>query len=553
MAQELMRTAELPPKLGWTHFDFKVDAYDPYLDDLESFLASGQASKELLSSLLSHSLERHVTVAVRHQLMLEIEKRLVAEVRLDLRQLGQAAIRAMHHLQLPLSSVGLAWQLYPRYLTGRIQERRQDLGREASERSAEESALADALSSGKGDPAALAKSGARALGILEQVLWGWVEKAPPDGEVARKLVALAGEHPGRRAARMLAAVFYTTAGDLLAADVRAALGRMPAEAREIVVHHLTIRDPEPKVRRLLFAAAADLKERRLVPLMVADALGAGPWSQPGEGAVHAEESVGAAVRTGDRRVVPMVLHVMSQRPPKAEVRQAVVAVIQASPLAAEFAKALEAQDAGRPVVVPRDHSQEEFLQQHGTFTPKMDQAAMNAEVRRVSAIWESCWHEALDWRRPKEVLEDVGPREKDLLGKLASQSRTALGRLQGHPQVAALEAEFKTTWMTTPQNDVSGRIPLAIILDERASRGADPEEQRRDRETEAADLYAMAIRAHEAKMDDEAKRLASAILQLEPAHPFATDFLERLERGSGIPGIDAGAEAASGPSIILPP
>lgn len=552
MAQDLMRTAELAEKLRWADFDFEVDRYDPYLDDLEAFLTSGQATRELISQLIAHCLSRHLTLDVRHKALLETEKRLASEVRLDVRQLGQVAIRGLQHLTLPATSLGLLWQLYPRYVTRRLQERRAEMGRESADRSAAESALADALASGKGDPAELKAMGAKAAGVLEDVLWGWAEKAPENAETAKRLVAMAGEHPGRRAARMLAAVFYTSAGDLLGAEVRAALTKMPREAREIVAHHLTIRDPEARVRRLLYRAAAELKDRRVVPLMAADLTGTGPWSQAGEGTAHVEEILAAMLATGDPRSVPMMLHLIAQRPPKADARQAIESAFAASPFAAAFAEGLKRQKDGRPVTVPRDMGQEEFLQTWGKFAPNMDPAKMQAEIKRVSALWDECWHEALDWRRPAEAMGDAGPRERELLQKLSTETRAALGRLQGHPQVSALESEFKSKWMTTPQNDVSGRIPLAIILDERKARGQDEEENRHEREQESADLYSMACRAKEVGMDEDARRLAGAVLQVLPGHPFAKDFLERLDRGAGIPGIDAGAEAASGPSIILP-
>jgi hypothetical protein len=118
--------------------------------------------------------------------------------------------------------------------------------------------------------------------------------------------------------------------------------------------------------------------------------------------------------------------------------------------------------------------------------------------------------------------------------------------------VAELEREFKVKWMTTPQNDVSGRIPLAIVLDERAARRGDPEDDRVEREEEAAELYARALRAHEARMEDDARHFARAGLQILPNHPFAKDLIERLDAGAGVPGLEATAEPSSAPRIILP-
>lgn len=203
-------------------------------------------------------------------------------------------------------------------------------------------------------------------------------------------------------------------------------------------------------------------------------------------------------------------------------------------------------------MVAADQSQEEFLEKYGNLTERMAPAAFQAEVRRVTALWEKCWHESLGWRRPVDAAAEAGPRERDLLGRLARESRTALGRMAGRAPIAELEREWKVKWMTTPQNDVSGRIPLAMILDERAARRGDPELDRREREEEASEIYARALKAHEARMEEDARHYARAVLQIVPDHPFAKDFLARLDGGGGASSPDSGSEASPTPRIILP-
>jgi hypothetical protein len=178
----------------------------------------------------------------------------------------------------------------------------------------------------------------------------------------------------------------------------------------------------------------------------------------------------------------------------------------------------------------------------------MTPPAFQAELKRVTALWDQCWHESLGWRRPADAAADAGPREKELLGRLVRESRAALGRLAGRAPVAELEREWKVKWMTTPQNEVSGRIPLAIILDERHARRGDPEFDRRERDEEASEIYARALKAHEARMEEDARHFARAVLQIVPDHPFAKDFLARLDSG----GPPESGEATSTPRIILP-
>ena len=548
MARELLRTADLPPKLGWTGFDFEVDLHDPTLDDLEGVIASGRAAPEQVSTLLAPALDRHLTLPVRLKLLHELERRAADEVRLDVRGEAATVVKALHHLPLRASALGLLWKLYPPYMLQRLGERRQAQAREESERPAELIALEEALAAGRGDDAAARRMD---LPALERILFGWESAPPADPALAKELIAAAAGHPGRRAARALGIVLWVAADPGLLEAAGAALASMPEPAREIVRHHLLFHDPPPRARRALFATAVSLGDSALLPMAVEDALGGGPWSQPGEGPEHASAMLGSVLKEGQVGAAPIALHLLSHRPPKADVRDTVMAAFRASPFAAEFETGLRMMEEGKPVVVPADQSQEEFLQKYGNFPEKMAPPAFQAEVRRMSALWEQCWHESLGWRRPAEVAAEVGPREKELLGRLARECRTALGRLAGRHQVAELEQEFKVKWMTTPQNDVSGRHPLAIIFDERAARRHDPESDRQDREGEAAELYARALRAVEAKLEDDARHFARAILQLIPDHPFAKDLLERLD-GGGAAGLDAGSPAASTPRIIIP-
>jgi hypothetical protein len=100
---------------------------------------------------------------------------------------------------------------------------------------------------------------------------------------------------------------------------------------------------------------------------------------------------------------------------------------------------------------------------------------------------------------------------------------------------------------------VSGRIPLAIILDERSSR-IDPHEMREERLQQAAELYGLALRSAEGGMTDEAQRFLKAALQVCPGHVFAKDALERLGRKESLPGVgDAGEPPPEEkPWIIIP-
>ncbi len=419
------------------------------------------------------------------------------------------------------------------------------MAREESERDAESTAREESFASGKADPG---DAGKLTLPELERLLFAWETHPPQNLEMARALAGALKAFPGPRAARALALTLWHAIDPSIHEAVRASLAAMAAPAREIVRHHLTFHDPPAIARRALFAAAMDLADQALVPIAIEDALGGGPWHEPGEGADHARAILDPVLKVKRSVAIPVALHLLAHRPPKADVRAAVLDAFKASPLATEFSGGLARLEAGHPVAISADTTQEEFLEKHGRFTERMAPTAFQAELRRVTALWDQCWHESLGWRRPADTVADAGPREKDLLGRLARESRAALGRLAGRAPVAELEREWKVKWMTTPQNDVSGKIPLAIILDERHARRGNDELDRREREEEASEIYARALKAHEARMEDEARHFAQAVLQIVPDHPFAKDFLARLDSG-GMPGADA---ASSPPRIILP-
>src|SRR5262245_49915180 len=143
LAQELLRTVDLAEKLGWTEFDFEVDFFDPFLDDIEGVLAQGQATPDQMSALLASPMDRHLTLPVRLKLLRELERRVAGEVRLDVRSEAGTVIKALHHLPLRASTIGLLWKLYPPHVVARLRDRRRMMAGEESDRSAEAAARED--------------------------------------------------------------------------------------------------------------------------------------------------------------------------------------------------------------------------------------------------------------------------------------------------------------------------------------------------------------------------------------------------------------------------
>jgi len=170
MAQELLRTVELAEKLNWSEFDFEVDFFDPFLDDIEGVLSQGQATPEQMSSLLASPMDRHLTLPVRLKLLREVERRIAGEMRLDVRGEAGTVAKALHHLPLRASTIGLLWKLYPPHVVARLRERRKMLAGEETDRTAEAAAREEGFAAGKGDPADARKL---TLPELERLLFGW--------------------------------------------------------------------------------------------------------------------------------------------------------------------------------------------------------------------------------------------------------------------------------------------------------------------------------------------------------------------------------------------
>ncbi len=546
MAQRLMRTSDLPPKLGWEDFDFRVDPFDPLLDDLEQVVASGRKDNETVQAIIQIGLERHLTLPVRHALFVELQSRLRSEVRLDVRQDAGTVTRALQQLSLPAQSIGLVWALYPRHLMTRLRDRHIAYKDEDLSLSAEEHALEE-----KADPAAIAAMGARARILVDRVIRGWQDKPPASPDAGRAIVALSPQWKDVRMARTLTSVFWHLRAGPVYEAAREALQSMPEHARPILELDLTIHDPPPEVRRALYPALVDCGSPRAMPRMVEDLVGAGPWTNHAKGIEHARAILPELVRTGDRRAIPMMLLVMSIRPPDKETRAAIVGAFGATPMKEEFERGLKALDAGQPVVVPGGTTQEEFLSRYGAFTDRMRPEKFQGEVQRVLRLWEQCYHEEIGWKIPRDLARETGPREMELRQTLEKEVRAKLGRLAGRGPASALESEFRTNWLVTAHNDVSGRVPLAIILDERSAR-AGPEVMREEREQQAAELYGLALRALEGGMAEDAERYLRAILQISPGHAFAQDALGRVRAGEALPGVGEQAAAPEPPRIIIP-
>ncbi len=551
MMQQLMRTSELPGRMGWTDFDFGVSPFDPLLDDLEQIVSSGQRDNETVTALLQIGLQRHITLEVRHALLVELERHLGSEIRLDIREQAGHVLRALQQLQLPAQSIGIIWGLYPQHLMARLKDRHLAYRGEESEMTAADHAKVDALAAGTGDLAQLDALGDKGMPLVDRVMRSWAHKSPSD-EAAKAICSRAARWPGARMARTLATVLWNSKSAGVRTAAREALAAMPELARDILDLDLTVHDPPPEVRRALYPALVDLKSGGVVPRMAEDIVGAGGWSQHGSGAEHAGSILAELVRSGDRRAVPMLLMLLSARPPSKDVHAAIASAFAASPFKSEYAEGLKALKAGTPVVVANGATREEFFARYGQFTDRMRPEKFQLELQRVTRLWEDCYHEDLNWKRPRDMARDLGPRELELRQALAREVQARFGRLAGRGPAAALEEEFRTTWLVTPHNDVSGRAPIAIILDERAARGAHTEEIRIERESQAAELYGLALRMAQGGVTEDAQRFLKAVLQVRPGHPFAKDTLDRLSRKEPLPGVGDAGPAPDAPRIIIP-
>jgi hypothetical protein len=336
-------------------------------------------------------------------------------------------------------------------MVDKLKERNATFEREEAALTPEQRSLTEELSQGRGDPARIEAQGGAAVTLLDRVIhqWGHDTKGAP--EFYRGVCGLAAARPSLRMARALTAVFWNTEDAAIHAAAREALRRMPEPARVVLEIDLLAHDPPPNARRALYPALVDSRSPMAVPRMVEDVAGVGPWSTPGKGGEHARAILPALTAAGDRRAVPMMLHLMSARPPAQEVRAAITEAFASSPMKEEFGRGLEALKAGRPVVVTEGVSHEDFFRRWAKPQEPGKPERMQAELRRVSALWEDCWHERLGWRRPADAAQEIGPRERELRTALEREVREKMGRLAGRAPVAALEDEFRTRWLVTPR------------------------------------------------------------------------------------------------------
>jgi hypothetical protein len=94
----------------------------------------------------------------------------------------------------------------------------------------------------------------------------------------------------------------------------------------------------------------------------------------------------------------------------------------------------------------------------------------------------------------------------------------------GYPQFG----RFQSVWMATPQEALGGRVPLAVILEEKGTRTEHAAYWEIYRSRKLMEMYAGAREMLDDGRPWLTRKTLEAILQIDPGHPFARRLLKRL-------------------------
>lgn len=536
-ADALRDSVDLPEALDWTYFDFGVDLFDPVVSDLTDLAAASKGNIPEASLLFreSQGIIRHVNADVRARLCEELETRSETLKEERISTLARAAIIALEDMKIDAPLIGMIQPLYHRYIIGRVLALQMLYDQEArdrnpallalSEKVADTLELADILTLAE----RLRPLGPGALPYLEFALHpaAWNEALAP-------LIGILADHPGLRAARLLETLLQGSMSPGFDRLIFEALARMPEQAWPLLLYR--VRDPEEEAWNRLASYDLLIRARQgevFRPLMREFAEGV-VWMEPVSD-VDLPELARKLAALGDRRAVGTVIKMIHRK----EIRrpagiEALREGWQANGWWKEVDEALAGLRRGTLILVKKGEEMNDLVRKQfseGTFSA-IEGAQFHLNI--LQEEWNHAFHEDLDWLRPVD-LHEPGPQEIALMRAYVSFAQARLasdGKAQGSKRSGEKAPEslnrLQHEWMRTPRKELGGRIPLAIIFEERRARTSHPARDAAYVRDQISEMYGWARAAWEDGETDVALRELETILAIDPSNPFARRLIAQI-------------------------
>jgi hypothetical protein len=250
------------------------------------------------------------------------------------------------------------------------------------------------------------------------------------------------------------------------------------------------------------------------------------------------------VKMEDRRAIPAFikfLHEGQEMGFPEEVRGAIGDILRQSKWHKEIQNALALLKEGEIIFIKKGEELMDIVMQKverddkfraiiGTGQPTIFDLQRRAEAEQTR--WNEAYHEDLDGLRPIDV--PISRIKIDLLRRMVEEFEKEIAGRKGFSMEQIMQdyGVFQSEWMTTPLQDHGGQFPLGLILKDEeklATTIALKENFLRYKENTVNSMYLEAVDLFEDGDVKGARQRIEAVLQLEPAYPFALRLKSKMD------------------------
>jgi len=530
-------------------YDFCIDPYDPVVEDITDMVHEhlDEDPEKLYNdgryfSILTRGIKRHATLKVRYEIFSALGAAYKKAGGRDRARIRTARM-ALEDDGIHAGLIGIVFELYNRNVFEKTSERLRLEGEEDPE-------LQQLVEQIRTEPSGeiiskIESYGEKAIGEIGYAIFD------EEGEVDElwNLLEAAVRIPCHRTAKLLLDVLldFGINDEELKRLKTYLLGMFPLLSIHIY-NMLDKKDTEFFDRWMIYEFLISIPEPRVFYYLRRELINNKYWNDN----PHAEDDEAALefygeiadwlISLADRRAVPVfirLLHKGKDMGFQQEVLNAVSEKLRGSLWYEEIQSGLRLLDEGENIFISGEQNPNEMLGQkigeyaifheaiQGMPTLPDLQKKLDIETRK----WNEAYHETLDGLRPVDIprpqiqavlLQDM---YKDFEKKIEDKQNQNMEKTMEDFKV------FQNEWMVTPVDDNSGKIPLVMVLQEE-EKAADTFALREHfnvyRKSKIDDLYIEASDLYKEGEKKAAAKRISALLQLEPDHPFGLRLAKKI-------------------------
>ncbi|RJQ38132.1 MAG: hypothetical protein C4550_07090 [Nitrospiraceae bacterium] len=529
--------------------DFGVDLYDPVVEDMMDMVHEhlDEDPEKLFNdsryySILTRGINRHVTLKTRYEIFSALGTMYKKAGGRDRARIKTARM-ALEDEGIHPALIGIVLELYNRYVFERTSERLRIEGEEVTE-------LQELIEKLRTEPSEALMSRIESYGekAIREIGYAIFDEEAEDEGIGNLLEA-AVRIPCHRTARLMLDVLMDFGiNDEEVSRLRPYLVGMFPLLSVHIYNMLDKKDTEFFDRWMLYEFLVSVPDPQVFYYLRRELTNKDYWSDnPRAPDEEAElefygEITDWLISLADRRAVHVFIRLLHEGKDmgfQQEVLNVVSEKLRESSWYEEIQAGLRLLDEGENIFISGEQKPADLLGQrtseYAEFheaiqgTPTLPDIQKKLDVETTK--WNEAYHEKLDGLRPVDI-----PRPQIqivLLQNMFREFERTLGGKEHQSMEKTMEdyKRFQNEWMVTPLDDDGGKIPLVMILHEEensADTFALREHFKTYKKSKVDDLYFEALELYnEGKKKAAAKRI-SALLQLEPDHPFGLHLARKI-------------------------